>query len=315
MKVLKGNHFEVNYQIAKEFVGKIKQTTFKKLEEQKVENILSLLKDYPFIVQELEGRAKGLGITVSEYLYLTSYEIEELEFEKCSDIYVALENDKYIIHNEDGQNELKFYLCDYEDGKVLDFSGYDTLHGTTFSATKDIMISINYIYNTHYNIENDFPTWIFTRIVLSCKNIKEVIKVLKKFSIWGSVSINLLDVKENKLYSIEKSLSNYSLKEINGIYFHTNTIIHDDMLQFSTLPKHINTSQTRYDKIKELLSTNELSFKEIMLYNNGNDYESVKMLGKNKNKSKTQATIQFSREMIEILGDKENLCFPIQLLI
>lgn len=313
-KRLKGSHFEVNYQISKFFKSKLDGINLKKLSSQRVQKILDLLKQYPFILQELEGRSEGFGVGLDEFLYLTSYEVEKLEEEKCSDILAVNGDKRFIIHNEDGRDEVEFFICEYEDKNVLDLACYETLHGSTFSATKDIMFSINFIYNMRYNLDNDLPTWIFTRILLSCDDIDKVMEVLNKYSIWGSVSINLLDVKENKLYSIEKSLKEFSIIEIESVYFHTNTLIHDEMQKYNFLPDNINTSHARYDKIKELLALKKFSYEEIMLYNNGNDYDSVRMLGENKNHSKTQATIRFDNKKIEVLGNRKETIFIKNLL-
>ena len=174
------------------------------------------------------------------------------------------------------------------------------------------MFSINYIYNLKYNLNADFPTWIFTRLILTCKNIKEVEEVLKKFSIWGSVSINLLDVKANKLYSIEKHSNVYSIKEIKRIYFKTNTFTHEEMQKYSKTPKEVNTSLTRYNKIKELLKANKLTYEQIILYNNGDDYDSVRVTGQNRNNSKTQATVYFSKEKIEIIKDNQKQTYLVK---
>ncbi|MDE6583468.1 MAG: C45 family peptidase, partial [Clostridia bacterium] len=241
-----------------------------------------------------------------------SYELSEQISEKCSDLYVNNENQTGIYHNEDGSDEVKFFVCNYDDETILDLSCHSALHGTTFSATKNIMFSINYIYNLKYNLNADFPTWIFTRLILTCKNIKEVEEVLKKFSIWGSVSINLLDVKANKLYSIEKHSNVYSIKEIKRIYFKTNTFTHEEMQKYSKTPKEVNTSLTRYNKIKELLKANKLTYEQIILYNNGDDYDSVRVTGQNRNNSKTQATVYFSKEKIEIIKDNQKQTYLVK---
>ncbi len=313
IKVLNGTHFEINKKISIYFKKYFNKANIKIIESEKVQKIINILEsEHPVVLEELKGRAKGFDISVSEFISLTSYELSELNEDRCSDIYVCEKELKGIYHNEDGSDEIVPILCSYDDEAIFDLSCYSALHGTTFSATKNLMFSINYIYNKNLNLNADLPTWIFTRLLLSCKNFKEVKKTLKKYSIWGSVSINLLDVKTNKLFSIEKHNNINSIKEIKNTYFKTNTFIHKDMQKFCEVPKEINTSQTRFNKIAELLQTKSLTYQQIILYNNGNDYDSVKVTGQNRNNCKTQVTVFFCNDRIEIIKENETQIFLIK---
>lgn len=305
IKILKGNHFEINKQISLYFKKDFNKSKLKSISSDKIEKIINILKkNHPTILDEIRGRTEGFDCSISDFLALTAYELYDKNEDRCTDLYVVENSRKGIFHNEDGSEEIKVFLCQYEDEKILDLSCYSCLHGTTFSATKNLMMSVNYIYNDRYNFDANLPTWIFARLVLTCKNIKEVKALLKKYSIWGSISINLLDVNANKLYSIEKHDNINSIKEIKELYYKTNTFIHPEMQPYIEEAEEVNTSHTRYKKLEELLKNCNLSYEQIMLYNNGNDYESVRVTGKNLYNAITQITVFYCKDKIEFINKK-----------
>lgn len=299
-----GTHYDVNLKIGQLFKNEVcevlKDINFNaKLNYLK--NMLEFLNaNHQNIYQEVLGRAKGAEIQPIEYLAICSYEIWDKNLDKCTDIFYCDKTTKCILHNEDGDVETKLIklLCHYEDETIFDLACFDTLHGSTFTANKFLSFSINYIYNDNYNFDG-IPTYLLGRIIASCKSIKEVKKILKTIKICGSISINLFDNLENKMYSIEMIYDKYVIKEISRLFFRTNHIINDELSYMVKLPKKLNTTFTRYKVLSEnikMISTLD-DAKKLILFNNGKETESVHQ-GK-----RTKATIAFSKRTIKFLDD------------
>lgn len=168
------------------------------------------------------------------------------------------------------------------------------MHGSTFSANKYLSFSVNHIYNDNYNFSNYVSGYLIGRIILTCKNLSEIKKVLSSINLIGSISINLYINKTNKMYSIEKVVDKFVIKEITSTFFRTNHIVHNELLNHVKKPKTYNTSLTRYNilanKIPRVKNLNDAI--NLMLYYNGKIYESV-FQG-----NRTRATILFNNKQI-----------------
>lgn len=306
--ILTGSHYDINYQIGQMF----KKDVQKYVKAINVAGNIDLLNNclnffkthYPNIYDEFLGRADGVGISIQEYMAVCTYELWFKKIAKCTDLYFC-DEDKHIIHNEDAYSMAKFYriFSIYPDEIIFDLSGGDTLHGSTFSANEYLSFSINHIYNDKYEFSKCVPGYLIGRIILTCKNLTEVKKVLKEVDIIGSISINLVINKTNKMYSIEKVIDKCVVKEINSTFYRTNHIVHKELLDMVKKPRNVNTSLTRYEilskRIKKVKSLKGAL--NLMLYYNGHIYESV-FQG-----NRTRATVLFNKDEILFADRQGNL--------
>lgn len=299
INIVKGNYYEHGFKMGEIFKKALQTETLPFVDAVKKETTIDILnfqterlkKDYPFIYEELKGRADGAEISYKLYLYYICYEIDERSYysDKCTTILVNDADNLLLAHNEDGNyNPDNINIAEYhfEDGRVLkEIANADNLLSATILKTSNgFSYSTNYIWYNDYNLQY-MPRNLFYRVLANAKSFDDAINIIKTVPICAGCSINIVDEKNKKLYSVEKFQTEYSIVEVKGIFAHSNHFIHDKFKHLQMPLKELGESTTLTRKwysdmlIEELKNDNK-SFNEdnilsVLQYYNINDFNSV----------------------------------------
>lgn len=308
---LKGNYYQIGYQIGKLFRKQRKimaQKVIKIMERDKtvkpyLEQVKNMIKkDYDYIYQELCGRAEGAGVSLEAMLYDLSGEMRDSEVESCTSIMVKTGENIVLGHNEDGNynkdNVRPVKLC-YDNGNsFLDIITTSSCPSYTVLVRPEFIYTINYIWFNQYNW-NFLPVHIFLRVLAESRDIPTLFEVLQTVPLASAVGINLCDRATGKMYYIEKVLDKYSIKEVDGVNIHANHLMHRPFLKFRP-PFAKMGDDTTYQRqmVAELLLNNrkDLTAEEvykILTFRKTNDLNSVLSTGTGEYSCKTYATYLF----------------------
>lgn len=283
-------NYDVSFQLGKLLKWGYKQSE-KNLKEKirnssslyYIQNLLKRIeKEYPFILEDLQGRADGAGIDIKTMLLNYCYEFQRKKNESCSSIIVHTKDNVILAHNEDGPyNEKRTLLIKVKQGNKEYYTIADSrcLTSSTIYIHKDFIFSMNSIDFDDYNLDY-LPTYLHLRTLTECNNLDEVFEKIKEIPIAGSEGLNICDRKTGEMFYVEKILNEYEIRKIDGVLLHTNHVVFDKMKKYKPkkLSKTNNTLQ-RMLIMQELLNSrnnlNEKEVLEILQYYGTCDYNSV----------------------------------------
>lgn len=220
-------------------------------------------KDFPWVVEELEGVAKGAGVNVFE---LAATMIEELYtyplIGKCTDIIAdkqAAKGRVIIGHNNDLSPADEPGIVGVEwsiDGepKILTV-GYAGIFTSIGVSSVGLALTGNELNQTDgkYGV----PRLLMARVILSAKTFEEALK-LALYEGRASSYNNVISCRDGRVVSVEASGTDYELLyPENGILLHTNHYLNERMAKFD--PRKDDepyrcSSLTRYKSAQRLLS-------------------------------------------------------------
>lgn len=208
--------YEVGFQFGKLLRWGYKQSEkdlLKKLDNPKVcdyiENLLSQLeRDYPFVVDDLKGRADGAGVDLKLMLLNYCYEVQNKINESCSSIIVHTKDNIILAHNEDGPyNEKRTLLVKVRQGDKTYYTIADSrcLTSSTIYVSKNYIFTMNSIGFQNYNLSY-LPSYIVLRILTECETFEDLVCKLKAIPTASSLGLNLCNLKTGEMFYAEKSL-------------------------------------------------------------------------------------------------------------
>jgi len=264
----------------KKFKHRMKDTKVIRLLENTTTNLKA---NFNYIYDELKGRADGAGIDYNLYLYFVAYEIEDSKTEHCTTILVNTKSNFILAHNEDGdykKNDVQLVKTFLENGNTFyEVASMASMPTSTIRVADDFIYTTNYVGFDKYNFDY-LPRYLFLRVLAECKTVEEFIATFKKVPLAAATHINLCDFKNKKLYSMEKALDKYSIIEVDGVYIHSNHLIHKDLIKYRPNFKRErgNTHSRQY--VAEILLDNRTDLTmqkaiDILTYYNTNDWNSV----------------------------------------
>lgn len=283
--IINGKGYELGIKFSKLFESSNYDFDYYKnvLENKDIKSNLEKVKEklkrlYPDYLDEMYGRADGFNIDRDAYLLNICFEIYD-SHESCTDVLIKNNNKNVLIgHNEDlseNLDEMILVKYEYNNEFFYDLSTYNCPQGTTFGWNNyGIVYSVNSIKINSCD-EIGIPVWFILRSIVQCKNIDEVIKKIDITDCASAFSLNIVDSKNNRAFSIEKVLDKLDVIEIDEKYIHTNHIIHPNM------DKNVNveyeSTLIRYrEGLKQL---NNLKNKEITI----EDVKNILQFNKSKN--------------------------------
>ena len=298
-----GSDYEMGFQIGQFFKDYLKTRILdfdKKyhLVKQKVETLkIKLEKSFPNLLQEIYGRADGAEISRNSVLLMFFPEIYK-RIDGCTTVIVKKQNSVLFAHNEDNtvfnESNVALIKYNYGDRYVISYTMAERLAGCAFSYNSSgILFTSNYVFGENINLDN-LSRYIVVRDVINSKSIDEAVTKLKQNDVASAFSLNILDVKTNKVINIEKDVNEIYLTEVIEKYARSNHFHakkHDES-------KDPLSSKFRYEKTNELI--NKLNIKtckltdlvNILKYESEDYYQCVyKQFGKFKNLSVTDATV------------------------
>jgi len=239
--------------------------------------------EMPDMVAELHGMCDGSGAEFRSVFMLNIFgeiialyygtqnrdiEIPEQMPLGCSDVLYKYENKIYLSHNEDGFAGLKDYMFLVKaklPGKPEFISfNYPCMVLGVGPTVNDagIAISNNYIQASAGDAEG-IPAYFVNRKLIEFSNIQEITDFIATKRIVNCLNCNIASINENRIISMEMASDSYSLHEVNGLYAHTNHIVHTDMLSH---PVVIDDSTiVRYQTLQELFSEYETHLQDVNL--------------------------------------------------
>ena len=289
-----GSPREIGIQIGETFKENLelafsrREKWFKKIKDyatgdgkDKYNILLEASKTYtPEVVEELEGWAEGSGIAFEDFFALNCKN-ELLTFrgmENKVQAYVpdcpgcstvALKDGKSLIvsHNEDGDgayDDLMFILKAKPDSgnDFMAFTYPGIIEGNAPSLNKHgIMITTNYIGSSI--VKPGVPRYFMMRKLIEAKSIDEALEIAQMSDRAYAYHHIITSLKENRAVGIEVSPEKFEVKEIDGLYIHTNHLIYDTMKDCPQFESYINRSSLpRLESLTKNLGS--LNISEIM---------------------------------------------------
>ena len=276
----------------------------------KVKNIRKKLKkDFPSILDEIDGRADGAQIDRDACLLMYS---PELLWKKdgCTTV-IMKDGDRDILfsHNEDDsdykRNNTMLIKHVYKDHWTMGYTCAHKLIGPSFGFNSyGLLFSSNYIFDHGIDTDN-ISRYIFERYLYESTSIDDLRKRLKTFNVASPFSFNVVDINSRKAYNFEKDLVKVVETKITDRYARSN--------HFLTRKGEINKSKSsdfRYLKSKELIDKLDTSkvklkdLKKVMDYHTGNFEKSIFITRDERDKSRTVANMTYStKENVVIISD------------
>ncbi len=265
MEVLEisGTLYEVGMIIGKKYKKYFQEQIPKyieKLQYEEIQNILKVIEEKikkyaPKCLEEIYGRADGADVPRNALLLMFCPELFGA-VSGCTTLLVKKnDNEVLFAHNEDdsmvGSETVSLIKYNIGDDWLVGYTKARQLVGGAFAWNKHgIVISCNYIYSSMISIEN-VSRYILTRELLRSKTIEEVIEKCKKLSTASGFSINVLDLKSNKIINIEKGIESIQITEIKNKYARANHYINE-----KSYHRIIRNQETlnRQKKIEELIN-------------------------------------------------------------
>ena len=218
----------------------------------------------PGPLMELQGWAKGSEIPF-EHLFILNCKSEfdtfmkkELGCDGCST--VVLKDDKRLIvmHNEDGHKayeDLMFVLrVKPKDGTEFIALTYPSvIEGNAPGINEHgVLVTTNYISSV--TVKEGVPRYFLDRMMLEAKTVDEALKLATHPERGYAYHHILASIKEGRAISVEATPDETAVKEIEGLYWHTNHLILPSTKDHPQFQEYTSSSSVpRYQSLSRIL--------------------------------------------------------------
>lgn len=248
------------------------------------ENMLLAANDQqPDQVAELQGMSDGSGAefrkififnVLGEILALynglqnQNIEIPENLPLGCSDVLFKNQDSIFLAHNEDGFAGLKdhMYIVKAKITGKPEFISfcYPALLMGIGPVVNDagIIISNNFIEGGAGDPAG-VPVYFVNRKLIEFSSIQQITDYLDTKRVVNYLNCNIVSKDENRIVSIEMASNQYSLHEVDGLYPHTNHLVHPDMLSFPV--NEDPSTLERYQTLQQMISEFENNLQDVNL--------------------------------------------------
>ncbi|MDQ7821175.1 MAG: C45 family peptidase [Candidatus Eremiobacteraeota bacterium] len=218
------------------------------------------------VIEELKGWAWGSGVGFDDLFTVNCNPELDAFMERdtavppggCSTVVVCDEKRLLVVHNEDhnfNYADLMFVMkAAPESGNdFLCLSYPDFMEGNAPAVNRHgIVLTTNYIGSRE--VKAGIPRYFIHRMVMESKTIDEALNAaqnpLRAFASHHIVA----SLKEKKAFSIELTPSHAQIREIKGLYIHTNHLILDKMKDLPQFDKYVKLSSIpRYKYLSKTL--------------------------------------------------------------
>jgi len=279
---ISGSYYDIGFAVGSHFKETINDTfdNHKGLHEEflvyhrtdegrnRYKNLIAIHeKEYPHLMEELKGMAKGSGRNFEE-LFLMNMRGEYAGYVKladlkgCTTFSVLNEKTAMFAHNEDGIevfNSRLFLLMAKPDGKpkftALTYPGF--LSGNSLGFNDEgICHAINNVHPEF--IREGVGRHFIARSIFEAKNIEEAVGTVTRGGRATGFNYTLASVKQRRIVNVEVSTEKHDIKEVNTAYCHTNHFFEmKDIRQTIT-----NTSAARLKRSQEYIDAGRCRGKE-----------------------------------------------------
>jgi len=276
---IKGDYYQTGFLIGncqRNILKKIEEKVMKnlKIEDEKLKSYEEKLKNFHFLIEEIEGYCKGAEIKFENLLKikLGNFNVPKLN---CSSLFLSSEfveeNVSCAMKIRD-EKPLPQYICKKVNNNKIPylFSGSISDTGYGFFIKENGFLGINntgsFLKKDFIN-KNGFDDCDIMRIVAElCNEPEEAIEIIKKMQkdkIIGYTGnkrgmIFLFVDTENSLY-IEINSFNLNYKKIHGKFCFTNDFLNDDSKNWveKIETEGTKSSKKRKERLEEILKENE----------------------------------------------------------
>ncbi len=276
--VVKGNHYEVGYQIGKKLKDylhetmKIEKEWVKEDSEMSWEDVRAQAKLFlsysevhvPEYIEEIKGIAEGAGI---DFIDLFSEVCEEIYYKNflkrgCSDLIasndVTMDGSVLVAHNNDTspQWEQHAVAIHYQVEGEPEFIavGYGGLAISIGYNAAGISLTGNEL--SMNDMQPGVPRMLLVRKILAARNLTEAINASLLRPRASNYNMVITD-SSGEIYSIEGSATDYeALYGLEGYLVHTNHYLAQRMRKYELDPYDITTSMVRYNRANRLMRNN-----------------------------------------------------------
>ena len=193
---------------------------------------------FPHFIEEVEGMAEALEIPFMElFAYQCRSEISLLkEPPGCSTIALRNADNLILAHNEDGDdlNVGRMFLVKVTPPSGMTFISFvypGLLPGNGPGINKAGLVqTTNYIKPRR--VADGIPRYFIGRAILEAGSLDEAVSLATMTPRAFSYHHNLIHLPERRILSVEVAAypeHKHSVKEVNGLYVHTNHFIHPGM--------------------------------------------------------------------------------------
>jgi isopenicillin-N N-acyltransferase-like protein len=213
---------------------------------------------FPDGIDELRGWADGSGIPFEDLLTLNlKAELATLqrgareETPGCSTLVLSRGERRLIAHNEDGHRayrDLMFLVRVSPQGKpaflCLTYPGILCGNGPVINEA-GIILTTNYIGGL--DVRRGVPRYVISRAVLGASSLEEAVAIVTHPERAFSFHYNLGSRREGRILSVETSVKRHAVREVDGLYPHTNHLVLPGMEQTPQDAEYVSgSSMSRY---------------------------------------------------------------------
>lgn len=221
-------------------------------------------KHTPRVLEELAGWSAACGVSLDEMFILNcKNEIDAFANTQkgcpgCSS--VALKNEKgiWVVHNEDGHlcNEGRMFVLDAKPtgGTAFLSHTYPGIVSGNASWLNEhgVFMSCNYIPSAA--VKAGIPRYFLYRKAIEAKSVAEAVEVYTHADRAYAGHHFIGSLVSRELISLEVTPGKHSVKQVDGLSWHTNHLVHEVMSGECQIDAYIGESSApRYARLTELL--------------------------------------------------------------
>jgi predicted choloylglycine hydrolase len=211
---------------------------------------------FPSYWEEMQGLAVGLELPFDDVLlWHFRGDIYDMPPEGCTTVQIP-GKEPVVAHNEDGAPAHRGH-CALAHVRPLGSAAFtsfiypSTIPGHAFGATEaGLVVTVNHIGS--FEVGTGLPRIVLGRALLDCATLDEAVRLLETSPRAGAYHVTLAQRGDSRLFGVEFSHSNCSVRKIVRPQCHTNHLIHRDL---SDEPHEISaSSRARLRRAEEMIS-------------------------------------------------------------
>lgn len=235
-----GSHYDIGFQLGRFATDLVHSYTLpsevwaKVMErrgDSRVEIMRRMMQErFPTYWEEIRGMADGVGVSFDEMvLWHLRGDVWEMPPEGCTTLQIP-GNERIIAHNEDG-DAAQFSRCAMAHVRPTGSKAFTsfiypgTIPGHAFAANEaGLVATINHIGARVTGV--GLPRTLLGRALLDCDTLDEAVTLLETSPRSGAYHVTLGQAGDPRLFGVEFTHLNCSVRQIESPQCHSNHLIH-----------------------------------------------------------------------------------------